>query len=150
MLTGCKALWCSGCVAHLYFLIFINMKNIYPHFWILLVNILFFTAGYSQINKAIQVEIKHSTIENNIYSSIVILAFDTDSKKQLIPIIRIDKVSFLSSDTSSGKFFLLKGRHSLQVGFIGYQYSNMYYFKTKPSQDYKIKIFLTPDSQVLE
>jgi len=82
--------------------------------------------------------------KNNIYSQVKIKAYDAVTKEALLPIIRIDGVSFSICDTSLSNFYLSKGNHVLQVGWVGYLYSNKIRLNTKLSEDYAISVYLNP------
>jgi hypothetical protein len=86
---------------------------------------------------------------SNAYSQVKIKAFDAFTKEPLLSIIRIDGVSFSQCDTSLSTFYLSSSKHVLQVGWLGYVYSDKVKLKTKLSEDYEISFYLKPDTKPL-
>lgn len=87
--------------------------------------------------------------KNNIYSQVKIRAYDALTKDLLLPIIRIDGVSFSQCDTSFSNFYLSRGKHKLQVGWVGFFYSKKIKLKTKLLEDYEISVYLKPYNKPL-
>lgn len=90
-----------------------------------------------------------SISKKNTYSEVRIKVYDAYTKEKLLPIIRVDGVSFSQCDTSFSTFFLTKGKHVLQVGWLGYLYSNKIKLNTQLSEDYEIGIYIKPDKKPL-
>ena len=86
---------------------------------------------------------------NELYSTVTIDVFD-ENNKRLIPILRIDKVSFSQADTATTTFDLSKGRHKIQVGWVGFYYSSVLKIKIDLNKDYEIRVFLKPMTEPLE
>lgn len=90
-----------------------------------------------------------SDAKNNIYSQVKIKAYDAVSKEALLPIIRIDGVSFPICDSNFNIFYVSKGRHQLTVGRFSYEFAKSLHFRTKLTEDYEITVYLKPYNKPL-
>ncbi|MBN8836380.1 MAG: hypothetical protein J0I09_03925 [Sphingobacteriia bacterium] len=90
-----------------------------------------------------------SSSKDNIFSQIKIRAYDVNTKELILPIIRVDGVSFSQCDTSLSTFYLSRRKHVLQVGWLGYVYSDKIRIKTQLSEDYEIRVYLKPYTKPL-
>jgi len=88
--------------------------------------------------------------KSKIYSTIKMQAFDITDKQKVLPIIRVDKVSFIQNDTTVSIFLLSKGKHKIQIGWVGYEYSSILNLKVNLSRNYNIQVFLKPKIEYLE
>ena len=103
----------------------------------------------AQNSKEIVIKRMSSIDKNSKYSSVFINAYDANTKQKIIPIVRIDKVAISISDTSITNIYIAKGRHIIQVGWVGYKYTKHLRFKSSSSEDYEITCYLKQETEPL-
>lgn len=115
--------------------------------------IIFVDKSYGQLfsRNEIHIEEKQKTGNNKwAYSQLSVATYDYDSKRKLLPIIKIGSISIFGSDTTSNKIYVKKGSYKFQVGCVGYLYSKKIKIRTVPNKDYHITVKLKADTSALE
>ena len=101
---------------------------------------------FSQKNKEFSLN-KITTSDKNVnqdikYTKISFKSFDSETNEKLPLIVRVDNISLIILDSSAQTISLAKGNHFVQVGWIGYNYSDKIKLRVKLTEEYEINFYL--------
>ncbi|RYZ29005.1 MAG: hypothetical protein EOO10_07690 [Chitinophagaceae bacterium] len=84
-------------------------------------------------------------VKHSLHTELRIQAFEKGTGSKIYPIIvRIDKVSVSCDTSGTATIIVKKGKHKIQIGAVGFNYTNTHKLRTNTSKNYEVAAYLTP------